>query len=506
MSPINLSNVKSVDSFHRFIFADEAARAPYIYGLKLPDPHLYGFGAEDPLFQAMNHRLVAILQAAAHLEYLYIPTTTLLDPVLTAAARMTSLLDLHIVLDGDRESSVRLLGTFRSPLRSLRIDKGIRPDKNRTSMKLLHDSLANFAPTLEVLELPDANFDISPSLVTTQFIAMRPFTTRFVNNFEQFMVETLLRLFPNLDNTLALGFLNQAYADSMEHDYAHERNVSNDAQMTRPWSGLRRLACDAELAFLMSLGCRFHRLDIRTLEFYDRRFIAPILRRSCPQLLQLSITSRFGDQWDNLDGLFPREGSDPLTHLVLFADFEIPDELRSTPEPLPWAHFQEKLITAIAHLRLTHLRVVYHYARPPVHTTGDTDLHTVMTGFFCAIPTLKCVLLTTCSFTYNVPARHRAVQIARFRRTLKMWLSSKAWRIADDHEDRHHDMPTATVKSDSSVVVALSREGAERVLDEEGLHLSRDKETATSRANLDGADDGAGVRRVTSLLYAIDAM
>ena len=340
MSPIDLSNVKSVNSFHRFIFADIAARAPYIHRLKLPDPHLFSFGAEDPQFQAMHRRLVDILQAAEHLKYLYIPTTTLLDPVLAAAARMTSLRELHIVFDGDRESPVRLLGTFRSPLRSLRIDKGSRPDNNRTSMKLLHDHLANFAPTLEVLELPDVNFDISPSLVTTQFTAMRSFTTPFVESIKQFMVEMLLQLFPNLDNTLALGFLNQAYTESMENDYVNERNASKDAQKTRTWLGLRRLACDAELAFLMSLGCPFHRLDIRTLEFYHRPFIAPILRCSCPQILQLSITSRFGDQWDDLDSLFPREGVDPLTHLVLFADFEIPDELPSTPEPLPWAHFQ----------------------------------------------------------------------------------------------------------------------------------------------------------------------
>ena len=101
-----------------------------------------------------------------------------------------------------------------------------------------------------------------------------------------------------------------------------------------------------------------------------------------------------------------------------------------------------------------------------------------MTSFFGAIPTLKCVLLTTCGFTYNVPAGYRAIRMARFRRTLKTWLSSKAWRIAhgDDDEGRHDDLPAATVKSDSSVVIALSREDAETVLDEEELHLSRDKE------------------------------
>ena len=97
-----------------------------------------------------------------------------------------------------------------------------------------------------------------------------------------------------------------------------------------------------------------------------------------------------------------------------------------------------------------------------------------MTSFFGAIPTLKCVLLTTCGFTYHVPSGHGpVVRHSRARRILKKWLSSKAWRIADDHADsRHLQLPTE--KSDSPVMVALSREDAERILDKEELRLSHE--------------------------------
>ena len=339
MSPINLSNDKSVDRFHRFIFADKAARVRYIYGLKLPDPHLYRFGTRNARFQETNDRLVAILRAAAHLEYPYIPTTTLFDPVLAAAAaRVTSIYDLHVACDGDFESLLRILGTFRSPLRSLRINKGARANGEKTSMKLLHNHLAKFAPSLEVLELPDVNFDISPSLITTQFTAMRSVKIRFVHKFKHSMVETLLLLFPNLDNTLDLGSLTYSVVSTMDHRDMRRR--SKEAQKTRAWSGLRRVACDAELAFLVSLVCPIRSLDIKTSEFHNRRLISPILHHKCPQRLQLSLLSRHGDPWNDLDSLFPREGVDPLTHLVLFADFDIPTELPSTSEPLPWTHFQ----------------------------------------------------------------------------------------------------------------------------------------------------------------------
>ena len=70
-----MSNGERVDSFHRFIFADEAARAPHIYGLKLPNPFDYDLDSWDPRFKVMSGRVVDILQAAIHVEYIYFPTT-----------------------------------------------------------------------------------------------------------------------------------------------------------------------------------------------------------------------------------------------------------------------------------------------------------------------------------------------------------------------------------------------------------------------------------------------
>ena len=81
---------------------------------------------------------------------------------------------------------------------------------------------------------------------------------------------------------------------------------------------------------------------------------------------------------------------------------------------------------------------------------------------------------TFCGFTYHVPSGHGpVVRHSRARRILKKWLSSKAWRIANDHaEGRHLQLPTE--KSDSPVMIALTREVAERVLNEEELRLSHE--------------------------------
>ena len=40
MSPVVLSLPESVERFHRFIFADQTSRAPYLYGLKIGRAHV----------------------------------------------------------------------------------------------------------------------------------------------------------------------------------------------------------------------------------------------------------------------------------------------------------------------------------------------------------------------------------------------------------------------------------------------------------------------------------
>ncbi|PIL31094.1 hypothetical protein GSI_05790 [Ganoderma sinense ZZ0214-1] len=106
MSPVNLSNRRFVDSFYDFIFADEAARAPCIYGLKLPNvPRVGTEERTGPQLPIMQLQLVTILQAAVHLKYIHFPSIVDdLDPVLTVAANMASLRELHLVFDASLEN------------------------------------------------------------------------------------------------------------------------------------------------------------------------------------------------------------------------------------------------------------------------------------------------------------------------------------------------------------------------------------------------------------------
>ena len=326
MSPVNLWNGELVNNFHRFIFADEAARAPCIYGIGLPDLLDISFIEED--------RLVTILQAAVHLEYLHFPTAVDFDPLLAAAANITSLHELHIGFDRCFGPPWELLSIFRSPLRSLRIDKGDPADAG-VSVKLLHNHLANFAPTLEVLELQDLDLDISPSFVTTQFTTVRSLITHTISDFNQVTVEMLLRLFPNLDNILILDTSNRINTDDPDTNL---REWSKEAQKAHTWPGLDRVVCDARWAFLMALRCPIRRMDITVPQFHGKRYLGPTLRYNCPRLLHLR--SSFTDGLGDLDDLFPSEGADNLTHLVLFADFEIRYGQHERCEPIPWDRFR----------------------------------------------------------------------------------------------------------------------------------------------------------------------
>ena len=315
MSPINLWDTASIDSFHRFVFADEAARARYIYGLTLPDPYYYGFGPDTPQFRATTDRLVAILRAAVHLEYIYFPTTVDLDPELAAAANMTSLREVRISFEV--YSPWKLLGAFQSPLRSLCIEEGDIHDEGVTA-RFFHDRLANFAPTLEALELEflDAQ-DISPSLVTTQFTAVRSLTIHSLLHFDQSTVEILLRLFPNLDNTLVLSNFD---ATRTEDAYPNWRELNKEAQKDHGWPRLDSVVCNAQLAFMVALQCPIRRLVVKVPQHHGKRYLAPALRLNCPQHLQIRVP--FTDGLEELDELFPStDGAVNLTHLILFVDF-----------------------------------------------------------------------------------------------------------------------------------------------------------------------------------------
>ncbi|PIL31122.1 hypothetical protein GSI_05818 [Ganoderma sinense ZZ0214-1] len=490
MSPIHLSNDELVDNFHRFIFADEAARAPYIYGLTLPRANRLPL--RDPpgsRLETMQERLVAILEAAVHLEYIYFPTTIDLGLVLTAAASMASLRELHMVfgaLGGDSKwSPWKLLGTFRSPLRSLRIDSTYDSADEGFPVKSIHDHLASFAPTLEVLEIHSIDFDDFPSPVTTQFTALRSFTTHTVLNFNDSAMEILLQLFPNLDDTLALGSLGVM---DMEPDLPTLREWNKEEQ-ARAWPSFDRVSCDARLAFLMALQCPIRRMHITVFRSYGRGLLEPVLRDSCPRLLHLSLL--FNNSLRDLDGLFPgSEEVESLTHLVVFVDVEAREGRRGKPISVPWDQFRDKLIDSVKHLRLTHLRVVFHYTvwhqasknpstiqeQDAIYTSGEEDLHTVATRVFDAMPTIRYVLLATCGHSYQHVSRNEARPGASMK-TLRKWHASKAWRAPDPLPEAHQ------LSNAKASPVALNEEAAEKIVAQEELHLSRDEEEKIQRCS-----------------------
>ncbi len=97
------------------------------------------------------------------------------------------------------------------------------------------------------------------------------------------------------------------------------------------------------------------------------------------------------------------------------------------------------------HLRLTHLRIVLQYENcrdkdglkllslnvdedHSRYIASEQDLHHAATGFFNAMPTLQCVLLTTCGYTHLLDRNRRHQHTSK-------WLSSKAWRVLGVDED-----------------------------------------------------------------------
>ena len=124
------------------------------------------------------------------------------------------------------------------------------------------------------------------------------------------------------------------------------------------------------------------------------------------------------------------------------------------------------------HLRLTHLRLVLHYEvcrdqddtsavpqgtplsaskEDSVYLASEEDLHPTATRLFRTMPSLQYALLTTCGYA-------TVLNRTRSRWHASRWLSSKAWRIKEVHEDLRP-------------CVEMSNDEAEAVINREELHL-----------------------------------
>ncbi|PIL31126.1 hypothetical protein GSI_05822 [Ganoderma sinense ZZ0214-1] len=482
MSPVCLWNDELVNSFYRFIFADKASRAPYLYGLELPDPFLYD--VRGPLFSTVNDRLAAILREAVHLEYLCFPSSVEVDPVLTSAANATTLRELHVAFVSHMEPSWKLLSSFQSPLLSLYVEEDDGA-YDQCFASVLTNDLANFAPTLEILDLYKLVLDMSPDSVTTQFAAVRTLKIRTISDFDG--LGLLLRLFPNLDNTLTLSEV----MNTTDRSHSTLRERSKEAQRTHSWPRLDRVVCDAQSAFLLAVQCPIRRMDITVPRFHGKRYLASTLRDNYPRFLYIRIS--FNDSLADLDDLFPcTEGAETLTHLVMVADFEIrymqkgKKGKKGKRQTVSWKQFRDKLVDSMKHLHLTHLRLVLYYTvikptqdsvakRDSVNTAGDADLYPVALRFSDAMPSLQYIFVTTCGHMHDIlPGNPQ--QASPPRTLLNKWHTSKAWRAVREPLPEDRQNGSNADSTSRAPCMELSWVAAERVIAQEELELSPNEE------------------------------
>ena len=335
MSPVALLNAESVHSFHTFIFSNKTSRAPYICGLKIPGPYTFEVQVVAP--SVIDDCLVALLEAAVRIQYLHFPTS-INDPVFDAVMKLTTLRELHAVSEVYQGPLRCRLPTLRSPLRSLCIEESDVMGDN-ISASLLHRYLSHFAPTLEALDLDFFELDILPSSIATQFPAVRSlkFRANFIS-FDFHPMAILLRLFPNLNDTLVLGPFTILFT---EDEFLALRARSEEEQKAHAWSGLDRLVCDAEWAFVYAIQCPIHRMDIRVPQSHKKQYLTETLRYNSPRHLHLSLRLSFCEGPSALDGLLPLEAAGRLTHLVILVEFNLPRKWRThlKRKPISWHRF-----------------------------------------------------------------------------------------------------------------------------------------------------------------------
>ena len=220
-----------------------------------------------------------------------------------------------------------------------------------------------------------------------------------------------------------------------------------------------------------------------------------ILRHNSPR--QLSFRLDVYDGLRALDGLFPVEAADKLTHLLVVFYFRVErrvGEDYNTDNNVPWGQFivrnsplqfqvaseltnmpfQDTLIDSMKHLHLTHLRIVFMYEvrrendesiRTPlddedesVYVVNEEVLHPIASRFCNAMPTLRYVLLTTSGYTSLLNGWQIFKQVSKR-------FSSKAWRAPGG------DTGLSSSDIERRPCVEIGSDEAEAIIDREELHL-----------------------------------
>ncbi|RDX44405.1 hypothetical protein OH76DRAFT_1098504 [Lentinus brumalis] len=436
MAPIQLKDELSIRRFHDFLAVDAAARGSHVRALDIWTSNVQ----EEPNCQELETLLCEILSRTRNLQTLSLPSYVSHLPgaqsdLRVALEGLSTLRELRI--DGyDDKAPHTLVEKIRSPIRTLRTGFISLDDDDYCTPSRISAYLSHLIPTLRLLELGTVNFP--EELTDTDLFTVTPCT--FVHSLNIITIDgtpdlaILLRWFPALES-LVLGPLEIYDWSSIDYERVRERNIRS--QRDGSWKGIDELICDANTLYVLGLVCPLRRVVVDHCVASSKHHIVSALSDNPPAQLYLSVEISQG--LAILEKLVPPQAKDTLTHLTLClyyidgktwrrnSSFNASLQLRSG---VLW----KVLSASIRHLRLTHLRVVFHCdIRGPIGTTAagspvdsqgliksirDTDLPAAAATLSHGNPSLQYVFVTNSGYI------DESVHDAR-----EQWLQDGGWRM-----------------------------------------------------------------------------
>ena len=324
MRAVYLKSGPPIRRFHSFL-ANAPARARHVRAIDidLREPQR---GSDDCSV------LLDILASCTRLEHLTLAfgsasLKVIADPrFLQAIAAIPSLRSLSL-----RSMSVDVLSIFPhigTSIRRLKI-ACTHVDASSRFPIVLEQSLPRVvAQSLETFSLDKFAVDLHGDIQTPASLLMPSiFNTRPYPGVRSFSVKSLKgrplldhlqHLFPALDGTLILGFLD---IQVHEETYSYIRTANQRSQedhglesSSGTWKKLDRLICGASMLYVLGLRCPI-RLIVMEYNVVDEdvRYIADALQENPVPRLHLSVSHNFGA----FDRLFPPNLAQTLTHLTL---------------------------------------------------------------------------------------------------------------------------------------------------------------------------------------------
>ncbi|KAI0654519.1 hypothetical protein C8Q70DRAFT_925461 [Cubamyces menziesii] len=368
MEPIPLTKEATVRSFHHFLLGDPKTkdRPRLLRGLiidVLPD---YDTRAE------VAQLLIDILEHAAHLEYLELPSPKYMFEYFECPAlpeAMSRVSTLREFVSADRQSWCSdveaIVKRTRSPLKVVRLglyDLTFSEETGCLRPAMLGRLLEHLAPTLEVLELTEGNVLYSQGDRGGPFPAVRSALLGLQSG--PVWTDVLVNMFPSLDGILDIGPLHghdgaPLRADAPEQ--ARVRALNRAYQEQHSWGKLDRVVGDTHTLYMLGLTCPVRHFMVDRVCSHRKQALVDFLRDAPPCRLKLTILLSQG--LDVFDGLVPEEVASKLTHLVVMLAYDNCETSSgadaATVQIIKWEDVLSKVKSSLRHCHhLTYLLLI----------------------------------------------------------------------------------------------------------------------------------------------------